>query len=148
MKSFEQIQTASKEGFEAFTASSTALTKGYQAVATEVADFSKKAFEKSVSHWEKAVAADSFDKAFEVQQAFAKETFDATVAEFTKLGELYAAAAKSAFKPYEVNVDAVEVSQPKPALLLSTSSLTKPALLPSVSSQTKPALLPTVQRLE
>ena len=109
MKSFEEIQAASKEGFEALTASTAALTKGYQAVATEIADFSKKSFEKSASQWEKAVAAGSFDKAFEIQQAFAKENFDATVAEFTKLGELYAAAAKSAFKPYDASADAVDV---------------------------------------
>jgi hypothetical protein len=42
MKSFEDIQTAGKEGFEAFTASTTAMTKGYQTVAQEVADFSTK----------------------------------------------------------------------------------------------------------
>lgn len=112
MKSFDEIQTASKEGFEAFTASTAALTKGYQAVATEVADFSKKSFEKSTGHFEKAVAAKSFEKAVEVQQAFAKESFDATVAEFTKLGELYAAAAKSAFKPFEASFAAFGVKAP------------------------------------
>jgi hypothetical protein len=103
MKSFEDMQSASKEGMEAMTASTAAMTKGYQAVATEVADFSKKSFEKSASHWENAVA---------VQQAFAKETFDATVAEFTKLGELYAAAAKSAFKPFEASFAAFGVKAP------------------------------------
>ena len=112
MKSFEDIQVAGKEGFEAFTASSTALTKGYQVVAQEVADFSKKSFEKSASVWQNAVAAKSFEKAIEVQQAFAKETFDATVAEFTKLGELYTAAAKSAFKPYEATFAAFGVKAP------------------------------------
>ena len=109
MKSFEETQAASKQGFEALTAATAALTNGYQAVATEVVDFSMKSFEKSAGHWKKTVSANSFDKAFEVQQAFAKETFDATVAEFTKLGELYAAAAKSAFKPTEASVTAVGV---------------------------------------
>ena len=112
MKSFEDMQSASKESLEAMTASTTALSKSYQAVATEVADFSKKSFEKSAAHWEKAVAAKSFEKAVEVQQAFAKETFDATVAEFTKLGEIYAAAAKSAFKPYEASFAAFGVKAP------------------------------------
>ena len=112
MKSFEDIQTAGKEGFEAMTASTAALTKGYQAVATEVADFSKKSFEKSASHFEKAAAAKTFEKAVEVQQAFAKETFEATVAEFSKLGELYAAAAKSAFKPFEASFAAFGVKAP------------------------------------
>ncbi|MDE2445547.1 MAG: phasin family protein [Alphaproteobacteria bacterium] len=112
MKSFEDMQAASKESFEAFTASGAALTKGYQAVAQEVADFSKKSFEKSAAQWEKAVAAKTFEKAVEVQQAFAKENFEATVAEFTKLGEIYAAAAKSAFKPFEASFAAFGVKAP------------------------------------
>ena len=112
MKSFEDMQSASKEGMEAMTASTAAMTKGYQAVATEVADFSKKSFEKNTAVFEKAVAAKSFDKAVEIQQTFAKETFDATVAEFTKLGELYAAAAKSAFKPFEASFAAFGVKAP------------------------------------
>jgi hypothetical protein len=112
MKSFEEIQAYGKDGFEAMTASTTALTKGYQAVAQEVADFSKKSFEKNAGVWEKAVAAKSFEKAVEVQQTFAKETFDATVAEFSKLGELYAAAAKSAFKPFEASFAAFGVKAP------------------------------------
>jgi hypothetical protein len=112
MKSFEDIQTYGKDGFEAMTASTAAMTKGYQAVAQEVADFSKKSFEKNASVLEKAVAAKSFEKAVEVQQTFAKETFDATVAEFTKLGELYAAAAKSAFKPFEASFAAFGVKAP------------------------------------
>ena len=112
MKTFEDVQAYSKDGMEAMTASTAALTKGYQALATEVADFSKKSMEKSAAVFEKAVAAKSFEKAVEVQQTFAKETFDATVAEFTKLGELYAAAAKSAFKPFEASFAAFGVKAP------------------------------------
>ncbi len=112
MKTFEDMQAMNKDGIEAFTASNAALTKGYQAVAQEVADFSKKSMEKSATVWQSAVAAKSFDKAVEVQQTFAKEVFDASVAEFTKLGELYAAAAKSAFKPYEASFAAFGVKAP------------------------------------
>lgn len=112
MKSFEDMQAYSKDGIEAMTASTAALTKGYQDVATEVADFSKKSFEKNAAVFEKAVAAKSFDKAIEVQQVFAKESFDATVAQFTKLGELYTAAAKNAFKPFEATFAAFGVKAP------------------------------------
>ena len=112
IKSFEEVQNLNKEGVEAFSASNAALTKGYQAYAQEVADFSKKSFEKSASVWQNAVAAKSFEKAVEIQQAFAKESFDTTVAEFTKLGELAAAAAKSAFKPYEATFAAFGVKAP------------------------------------
>ncbi len=62
MKSFEDLQAYSKDGVEAMTASTAALTKGYQAVATEVADFSKKSFEKNAAVFEKAVASKSFER--------------------------------------------------------------------------------------
>ncbi len=112
MKSLEDMQVYSKDGVEAMTASTAALTKGYQAVATEVADFSKKAMEKNAALFEKAVAANSFEKAVEVQQNFAKETFEATVAEFTKLGEMYTAVAKNAFKPFEASFAAFGIKTP------------------------------------
>jgi phasin family protein len=112
MKSFEDLQAMNKDGIEAFAASNAALTKGYQAVAQEVADFSKKSFEKSAAVFQSAVSAKSFEKAVELQQSFAKEAFDAGVAEFTKLGELYAAAAKGAFKPYEATFAAFGVKAP------------------------------------
>ena len=112
MKSIEDMQAMNKEGMEAAAASGAALTKGYQAFAQEFADFSKKSFEKSQTVWEKAVASKSFDKAVEVQQAYAKESFDSAIAEFTKFGELYAAAAKSAFKPFEASFAAFGVKAP------------------------------------
>ena len=73
MKSFEEFQTFGKDGFEAYVASATALTKGIQAIAQEAADFSRKSFEKGTAAFEKATAAKSFEKALEVQQGFAKE---------------------------------------------------------------------------
>ena len=111
-KSFEDLQAMNKDGIEAFTASSAALTKGFQAFAQEVADYSKKSFEKSTAVWQNAVSAKSFDKAAETQQAFAKESFDTAVAQFTKLGELASAAAKSAFKPYETSFAPIGVKSP------------------------------------
>ena len=111
-KSFEDLQAMNKDGIEAFTASSAALTKGFQAFAQEVADYSKKSFEKSTAVWQNAVSVKSFDKAAELQQSFARESFDTSVAEFTKLGEMATAAANSAFKPYEASFAAFGVKAP------------------------------------
>jgi phasin family protein len=112
MKSFEDMQAFNKDSIEAFSASSAAMTKGYQAVAQEVADFSKKSFEKSAAVWQGAVAAKSFEKAVELQQSYAKESFEAALTEFTKLGELVASAAKGAYKPYEATFAAFGVKAP------------------------------------
>jgi phasin family protein len=113
MKSFEEFQTFGKDGFEAYVASSTALTKGVQAMAQETAEFSRKSLEKSTAAFEKLTAAKSVEKALEAQQAFAKESYDAMVAQMTKLNELYINTAKEAFKPFEASLAAFGVKAPK-----------------------------------
>jgi hypothetical protein len=113
MKSFEEIQTFGKDGFEAYVASSTAVTKGMQAIAQETAEFSRKSFEKGTAAFEKLTAAKSVEKALEAQQAFAKESYDAFIAQMTKMNELYVNTAKEAFKPFEASLAAVGVKAPK-----------------------------------
>jgi len=113
MKSFEEFQSFGKDGFEAYVASSNALTKGFQSIAQEVADYSRKAFEQGSAAFEKASAAKSIDKAMEVQQAYAKESYEALVAQMTKMGELYVATAKEAYKPFESGLAAFGVKAPK-----------------------------------
>jgi phasin family protein len=113
MKSFEEFQTFGKDGFEAYVASSTALTKGMQAIAQETAEFSRKSLEKSTAAFEKLTAAKSMEKAIEAQQAFAKESYDAVVAQMTKMNELYINTAKEAFKPFEASLAAFGVKAPK-----------------------------------
>ena len=103
MKTFENVQNFGKEGFDAFTAAATAMTKGYQSMAQEVTEFSRKAVELNSANVEKLVAARSFERVLEVQQLAAKESYETSVANVTKLGEIYAAAAKEAYKPYEAS---------------------------------------------
>jgi len=113
MKSFEEFQSFGKDGFEAYVASSNALTKGFQAIAQEAADYSRKSFEKGTAAFEKLSASKSFDKALEVQQALAKESYESLVAQMTKLNEMYIATAKEAYKPFEASLAAFGVKAPK-----------------------------------
>ena len=113
MKSFEEFQSFGKDGFEAYVASSNALTKGFQAIAQEAADYSRKSFEKGTAAFEKLSASKSLDKAIEVQQAVAKESYESLVAQMTKMNELYIATAKEAFKPFEASFAAFGVKAPK-----------------------------------
>ncbi len=113
MKSLEDMQVFGKEGFEAMVASSAAMTKGMQAIAQEVADYSRKSMELGQGAIEKATAARSFERVIEVQQGYAKEAYESFVAQATKLGEMYSAAAKEAYKPYESTFAAFGVKAPK-----------------------------------
>ena len=103
MKSFEEFQTYGKGSLEACAASASALTKGFQTIAQETAEFARKSFEKNSEIVERISATKSFDKAMEVQQGCAKEAYEAFVGQMTKVGELYVATAKEAYKPFEAS---------------------------------------------
>ena len=101
VKNFEDLQLVGKENMDSAMKSWGALSKGTQAIATEVADYSKKAFEDGTAALEKMFGVKSFDKAIEVQTEYAKSAYEGFVAEATKLGELYSDLAKEAYKPFE-----------------------------------------------
>ena len=101
MKNFEDLQQVSKENIDATLKSFGALSKSGQAIAAEVADYSKKAFEDGTAALEKLFGVKSLDKAIEVQTEYAKTAYEGFVAEATKLSELYTDFAKQAYKPFE-----------------------------------------------
>ena len=75
--------------------------EGRQAIAVEVADYSKKAFEDGTAALEKLFGVKSLEKAIEVQTEYAKTAYEGFVAKATKIGELYADLAKETYKPFE-----------------------------------------------
>jgi hypothetical protein len=98
---FESVQHIGKEQFEAVSAAAAAVTKGWQSIAAETTDYSKKSFEKSRLLAEKLIAVKKIDEAFQIQSEFAKSAYEDFIAEATKIGELYTSMAKEAFKPME-----------------------------------------------
>src|SRR3954462_8292116 len=101
VKNFEDLQTVGKDNVDATLKSFGALSKSGQAIAVELADYSKKSFENGTAALEKLFGVKSFDKAIEVQTAYAKTAYENFVAETSKLGELYADLAKETYKPFE-----------------------------------------------
>ena len=101
IKNLEDVQKLSKDNLDATMKSFGALSKASQAIATEVADYSKKSFEDSTKVMEKMFGAKSLDKAIEIQTDFAKTAYESFVAQATKIGELYADLAKESYKPFE-----------------------------------------------
>ena len=101
VKNFEDLQQVGKENMDSALKCWGALSKGTQAIAVEMADYSKKAFEDSTAALEKMFGVKSFDKAIEVQTEYAKSAYEGFVAEATKIGELYSDLAKEIYKPFE-----------------------------------------------
>ncbi len=104
VKNFDDLQQVGQDNMDSARNSWGALSKGTQAIAIEVADYSKKAFEDGTAALEKLFGVKSFDKAIEVQTEYAKTAYEAFVAEASKIGELCADLAKETYKPFEMLV--------------------------------------------
>lgn len=98
---FDDVQKMSRDNMDLALKSFGSMSKGVQAIAGEVADYSKKSFEDSSALVEKLIGAKTLDKAIEVQTQYAKASYDAYVARATKIGELYTDLAKESYKPVE-----------------------------------------------
>jgi hypothetical protein len=78
-----------------------AASKGLQAIAAEVTNYSKKSFEDGTAAVERLLGAKTLEKAVEIQSEYVKTAYEGFVTQATKMGELYADVAKEAYKPFE-----------------------------------------------
>lgn len=101
-KNIDDLQQIGNDQVDIALKSFDVLSKGAQAIAIEVADYSKQSFEQGSKAVEKLLVANSFDKAVAVQSEYVRSTYDDFVARTAKLGELYAALAKESYRPFEV----------------------------------------------
>jgi phasin family protein len=97
----EQFPKIGKEGFDAGLRAYGEANKGFQAIAAEVTDYSKTAFEDSTRAFQQLVSARSAEQAFEIQPQYAKKAYDAYMAEMSKLGQMWVELARDAYKPVE-----------------------------------------------
>jgi hypothetical protein len=77
------------------------MPKAVQAIAVEMAEYSKRSFENAAKAMQNLLAVKSLDKAMEVQSEYAKTAYENYTAQITKLGQFYSELAKEAFKPCE-----------------------------------------------
>jgi len=97
----QAYQTLSRNGFDATLHSFGEVNKGFQVLAAEVADYSKRVFDDGMRAWEQLLGVKSFDQAIRIQSEYAKTAYDKYIAEFSKLSEMYAGMARSAYRPVE-----------------------------------------------
>lgn len=98
---FESFQTIGKDNMDAVVKSTTAFSRGFQAIAAEAADYSKKSIDAGTSALEKMIGAGSLDKAVEAQSDFVRLAYEGYVAQAAKVSEIVTDMAKSAYEPYE-----------------------------------------------
>src|SRR5262249_23274081 len=101
LKNFDEMQRIGKDNMDIAMKSFGAVSKGMQAIAVEVADYSKKSVEEGSAAAEKLFGAKSLEKAIEIQTDYAKSAYEGFVAGATRIGELYADLTKETYKPFE-----------------------------------------------
>ena len=101
LKNFEEIQKLGQNHVDTTMKQFGTVSKGWQTIATECADYSKKSFEQGSAALEKLFGAKTLEKAIEIQSEYAKSAYEGFVAQATKLGGLYTDLAKESYKPLE-----------------------------------------------
>jgi hypothetical protein len=100
-KNIKDLQQVGNDHVELALTSFDRLSKGAQAIAVEIADYSKQSFEQGSAAVEKLLAAGTFDKAVEIQGEYVRTAYEGFVARTAKLGELYATLAQESYRPFE-----------------------------------------------
>jgi hypothetical protein len=101
IKNFEDIQKLGQTNMDTAMKAFGEWNKGWQAIAAEITDYTKKSFEEGTATFEKLVSAKSVEQAIEIQSGFAKRTYDGYMHQMSKIGGMYAELAKEAYKPVE-----------------------------------------------
>jgi hypothetical protein len=98
---FDEFQKAGQSNMDAAMKMFGEWNKGWQAIAAEMTDYTKRSFEESTATFEKLLTAKSLEQAIEIQSGFAKRAYDGYMHQVSKIGGMYAELAKEAYKPVE-----------------------------------------------
>jgi len=101
VKPFEDMQRMNQAGIDTAMRMMGDWGKGWQAIAAEMTDYTKRSFEDGTHTLEKLMAAKSVEQAFEIQSSYAKRAYDDYMHQMTKLGSMYSEFAKEAYRPIE-----------------------------------------------
>jgi hypothetical protein len=97
----DDMQKTINENVDETTRSFEGATKAAQAIAAEVADYTRRSFEHGAKTMEKLLGVRSLDKAVEVQTEYGRTAYEDYVSHATKLGQLYTDLTKEAFQSYQ-----------------------------------------------
>jgi phasin family protein len=107
MAAMAEVGSFGKENVEAFVASATATTKGFEAISARAVAYSKAAMENHMAATKAIMTSKSVQEAMERQAEYARSAFDGYVAEMNRMTELFTGITKEAAKPLNERVAAV-----------------------------------------
>jgi hypothetical protein len=96
-----EFQNAAGQGIEAASRSFSEANRSFQALAAEMMNYSKAAFDDAIRTWEQLIGVKSLEQAIQIQSDYAKRVYDNHMAELKKLGEITVGMVRDASKPVE-----------------------------------------------
>jgi hypothetical protein len=75
--------------------------KGFQALAAEMMEYSKSAFDDAIRTWEQLIGVRSLEQAMQIQSDYAKRVYENHMAELKKRGEMTVGIMRETSKPAE-----------------------------------------------
>lgn len=104
MFNFDEATQKGKEVMDGMLKSYADMSKGFQAIAAEAAEISKKSWMDGVAHAEALSTVKSPEVALEMQAAYLKNAYEGAVAGATRMSEMYVDLARTVYKPFETPV--------------------------------------------
>jgi hypothetical protein len=101
LKNVEDIQKFGQYNVDSAMKMFGEWSKGWQAIAAEMTDYTKRSFEEGTATFEKLLSAKSMEQAVEIQSGYARRAYDGYLHQLSKIGGLYAEWTKEAYKPVE-----------------------------------------------
>jgi hypothetical protein len=75
-------------------------SKGFQAIATEIANYFNRSLQGHMTTMGQLMAAKSPEQAMQIQTEYVKSAYEACIAQGTKITELYSNLCKDCYKPF------------------------------------------------
>src|SRR5438045_1374275 len=106
VKGYDQFWDYGRDTVEAYAKAANVAGKGVETLHNEIYAYSKQSVEESISVAKAVFGSKSVHEAFEVQSDFVKSAFESYVSELTKLSEIMFATTKEALNPLQGRVQA------------------------------------------
>ncbi|MCR9218975.1 MAG: phasin family protein [Alphaproteobacteria bacterium] len=107
LKGYDEFATINKTSMDAFVKSSNIMAKGFEDLGKAYFAFAQSAAEQNVAAAKKLMTAKTINDVVDIQSDIARTSFDAWVAESTKMSEMGMKVANEAFEPIQAQFTTV-----------------------------------------
>ena len=105
-KGYDQFAVLGQDTLDAFVQSNSAVAKGFELISKQVLAFAQRSVEENMAQARALIGARDLQEVVDLQNGFAKQRLEETLAETAKLTELSTQVANEAIEPLQKRVDA------------------------------------------